>query len=399
MGFHASSCISSETDSTRAGQQVGQALREAFAGQPLTTVIVYATVVHDQRALLAAVRETVGPGVLIVGCSAQGVTGHGSVLEGGFAVGAMGLGGDSLRAATALQNEIQTEGVAKGRALASSLKSQLGQDPDLLFLLYDPLCGADVNQLLAGLRQEVSSPVMGGAAGQPSGPVAGTYQYHQEESFTQSAVALGLVGPFTADFGVSHGTTPTGIVMTLTRADGNRLLEFDGRPALDVWRETTGLQEDELLHQDHTAALAMGIEQAVQKNGRTENAYLIRAVFGLDPVAKAIVVPAAIPEGSKLLFHHRTARVVKEGAMAMGKDLSSRLNGKYPWAVLGFECGARTAPFLGPADTLEENVALQAMVAPRSPWLTIIPWGEIATLGGNEPTFCNYTYTLVALTQ
>jgi hypothetical protein len=398
MGFHAASCVSSDTDSVRAGQEVGKRLREAFAGQPLATVIVYATVVHDQKALLGAVREAVGPGVVIFGCSGQGVTGHGVVLEGGFAVGAMGLGGDSLRVAAAYEHHIQVEGADKGKRLAAELKRQLGQEPDLLFLLYDCLCGADVNQILAGVREEVACPVMGGAAGQPSGPVATTYQYYQEESFTQSAVALGLVGPFSADFGVSHGTTPTGLVMTLTRADGNRLLELDGRPALDVWRETTGLQEDELLHQDHTAALAMGIEKTIVKNGRKENTYLIRAVFGLDPVTKAIIVPASIPEGSKLLFHHRTARVVKEGAMVMGKEMTDRLAGKAPWAVLGFECGARTAPFLGPAETLEENVALQATVAPQSPWLTVIPWGEIATYSG-EPSFCNYTYTLVALTQ
>ena len=66
--------------------------------------------------------------------------------------------------------------------------------------------------------------------------------------------------------------------------------------------------------------------------------------------------------------------------------------------VLGFECGARTGPFLGPIETLAENKALQETVAPRSPWLTIIPWGEIAPYG-DEAAFCNYTYTLVALTQ
>jgi hypothetical protein len=398
MGCHASSCVSAETDSKRAGEFVGRTLREAFTGQRLAAIIVYATVNHDQQALLAAVREAVGPGVLITGCSAQGVIGHGQLLEGGFGVGAMGLGGESLKVAAACEHSIQADGVEKGRRLASSLKSQLGQDPNLLFFIFDPLCGADVNQLLDGLRQEVDSKVIGGAAGQTSGPVTRTYQYHGDGAFTQSAVAVGLVGPFGMEFGVSHGTTPTGLVMTLTRADGNRLLELDGRPALDVWRETSGLGADEPLHQDHTAALAMGIERETVHDGRKEKTYLIRAVFGLDTLTKAIIVPAAIPVGSKLLFHHRTAQVVKQGTLAMAKDLNGRLAGRQPWAVLGFECGARTAPFLGLADTLEENKALQEVVAPRSPWLTIIPWGEIAPYG-DEAAFCNYTYTLVALTQ
>jgi len=398
MGFHASSCLTAETDSRRAGHYLGKNLREAFTDHRLSVVIVYATINHDQDALLTAIRDEVGPGVIITGCSAQGVIGHGVILEGGFGVGAMGLGGDSLKAAVAVQHGIQSDGVAKGKALAANLRSQLGADPNLLFFLYDTLCGSDVNQLLAGIRQELPVPVIGGAAGQPTGPVATTYQYYGDKAYTQAAVALGLIGPFNTEFGVSHGTTPTGIVMTLTKADGNRVLELDGRPALDVWRETTGLREDEPLHQDHTAALAMGVERTIIKNGHQQSTYLIRAVFGLDPDTKAIIVPAAIPEGSKLLFHHRTARVVKEGSLAMGRDLHARLGDKRPWAVLGFECGARTAPFLGLADTLEENKALQDMVGSRSPWLTIIPWGEIAPYG-DDAAFCNYTYTLAALTQ
>src|SRR5207237_6418883 len=97
-------------------------------------------------------------------------------------------------------------------------------------------------------------------------------------------------------------------------------------------------------------------------------------------------------------FHHRTVPVVKEGTVAMGRELVARLDGRTPWAVLGFECGARTAPFLGPADTLEENLDLQRVVAPRSPWLGLLAWGEIAPCGG-EPAFHNYTYPLVVLTN
>ena len=53
MGFHASSCISAETDSRRAGQLVGRTVREAFTDHRLTAIIVYATINHDQDALLA----------------------------------------------------------------------------------------------------------------------------------------------------------------------------------------------------------------------------------------------------------------------------------------------------------------------------------------------------------
>jgi hypothetical protein len=186
--------------------------------------------------------------------------------------------------------------------------------------------------------------------------------------------------------------------MTLTRAEGNRLLELDGRPALDVWREAIGYGDGDVFKQEHSGALAMGIPRTIVKDGREQLVYLIRNAFGFDVKTKAVVVQAAIPEGTELMFHHRTVKVVKEGTAAMGEELRARLAGRQLWAVLGFECGGRTTPFLGPADTLDENLALQAVVAPQAPWLGLIAWGEVAPYDG-QPEFHNYTYPLVVLSQ
>jgi hypothetical protein len=368
--------------------------------QPLSAVIVYATVNHDQTALLQGVREGIGAGVRVVGGSAQGVMTNGAVREGGFVVGAMGLGGDSLTAAAARVDAVDQDGQGKGRLLARRLRQQLGAEPRLVLLVYDPLRGVDVNELLVGVRQEVDTTIVGGGASQPSGPVIRTYQYEGGQAFGNGAVALGLAGDFAVDLGVSHGTSPTGFAMTLTRARGNKLLELDGRPALEVWRESIGCSEHDALHQDQTAALALGVERRIVSSGRQEAVYLIRAVFGFDEESGAIVVQAAIPEGSRIMFHHRSVSVVKEGTAAMASELASRLAARQlrPWAVLGFECGARTAPFLGEAETLDENLGLQKAVAPRAPWLGLLAWGEIAPCGG-APEFHNYTFPLAVLSN
>jgi hypothetical protein len=315
----------------------------------------------------------------------------------------LGLGGEGLWVASARADAVHVDGEGKGRQLASSLVEQLGREPKLTILNYDPLGGVDVNQLLAGARQAVTSPIVGGAASQTAGPVpvVGTFQYHGEQAFDHGAVALGLAGDFSIDIGLCHGTTPTGITMTITRADGNRLLELDGRPALDIWREGVGF-EGEVFNQEHSGALAMGLEHRLVRDGREEVVYLIRNAFGFDAKTKAVVLQAAIPEGTEVMFHHRTVKVVKEGTAAMGEQLRARLakTGRRPWAVLGFECGGRTTPFLGPEETLDENLALQKAVAPGAPWLGLIAWGEVAPYyEGGEPLFHNYTYPLVVLSE
>ncbi len=64
--------------------------------------------------------------------------------------------------------------------------------------------------------------------------------------------------------------------------------------------------------------------------------------------------------------------------------------------VLGFECGARTLPFLGAEATQLENRALQARFSPDVEWAGVICWGEVFPVP-KRPGFHNYTYPLLAL--
>jgi hypothetical protein len=392
------SCLVEETDSMRAGLAAGRQLRQGFGREQLAAVIAYATINHDQSAVLAGLREALGPGVTVVGASGQGVMTRGSVLESGFVVGVMGLGGEGLVAASARSDDIQLDGAGKGRQLGQDLVRQLGRQPKVLILLYDPLRGVDVNEVLSGLRQEISAPIVGGAASQPAGPVAGTFQYHGDSAFEGGAVALALDGPFSVDIGLCQGVVPTGIVVTATRAEGNRLLELDGRPALDVWSQSAGVRDDDAFLQEHIGAVAMGVERSGPGDDREETLYLIRSAFGIDRQERAVILQAAIPQGTPIMLHHRTIEVVTKGAEAMARDLRARLAGRRPWAALGFECGGRTTPFLGPTETLDENLAVQKVVAPEAPWLGLITWGEIAPCGG-QAEFHNYSYPLVVFSD
>ncbi len=396
MDFFSKCYESPEPGSADTARAAADALIAAFDQTPLKAVVVYASVNHDQAVLLGTLRERLGSDVIILGCSSQGVVFQEGLHEGGYFLGVMGLGGDELRVAQASQVELAEDTRAKGRALAKDVRSQLPDVPKVLIVLYDPLCGADVEEMLAGVREIVDCPLVGAGAGQPWGPIVETFQYWGDQVHGHSVTALGLSGPFEADLGVSHGTAPTGVVMTLTRAEGNKLLELDGRPAIEVWREVTGCSDEQIYDQEYVSSWAVGVEREFDVDGKKQQAFVIRAAFGFDLDRNAVVVQAAIPEGTRIMFHHRSVPAVKDGALAMAKDLKQRLNGKEPWSVLGFECGARTSPFLGEGETLSENIEIQRVIGPQTPWLGMMAWGEIAPLG-NLPAFHNYTYPLLVL--
>ena len=400
MKMLATSFFSIEPDSSEAGHLAGESLVKHFGAQQLKAALVYSTMNHDLPILLEAIRSTLPKDVLVIGSSGQGVVGDADLTEEGMVVGVMGFGGDALRCASAMEREIQVEPREKGKALARRLKTDLGGEPGAVLVFYDSLCGLDVEALLAGMRSEIQCALVGAGSGQPWGKPIETAQLWGEEVLSHAVVALGLRGPFSTEIGICHGTVPTGIESVVTRADGNQVLEIDDRSAMRVWQEVTGCHDADFTHQSHMAAWALGLETThtvLGPNGiETKTERVIRGAFGFNLETGAMIVQAAIPEGTKVMMHHRTVEEVLNGTAAMAADLAARLRGRRPWAVLGFECAARTFPFLGPANTLEQHRRLRSQVAPETPWLGMMAWGEIGPCAG-KTAFHNYTYPVLVL--
>jgi small ligand-binding sensory domain FIST len=142
----------------------------------------------------------------------------------------------------------------------------------------------------------------------------------------------------------------------------------------------------------------VGVERTGKVEGPSgveeKTSRVIRGAFGFDMATGAMILQAAIPEGTNIMLHHRTVDEVLNGTKAMATELAERLNGRQPWAVLGFECAARTYPFLGPTNTRDEHLALRGAIAPNAPWLGMMAWGEIGPCVG-QTAFHNYSYPLV----
>ncbi|MDP9149914.1 MAG: FIST C-terminal domain-containing protein [Myxococcota bacterium] len=389
MAIFAHSATSTKVNSFDSGLELAREIRRAFGAERLAGLVAYSTVSHDQRAFLRGLREAVGAGVPVMGCSGQGVMGRGSVVEDGYAAGAMGLGGDALHLSASHVGEFQVDSAAKAKALGRALREQAAGPLQTVVLHYDPLCGADLEVFLAALQDEVQCPIVGGAAAEFWGPMQQTFQYANQEAFQHTAVAAGLSGAFTAEVDVCHGTSPVGIEMIVTKAEGNCVLEFDGRPALDVWQEFCHEAPE---HIDHSGAIGIGLPT------RDPDVYLVRCAFGVDEKRRAVIFQAGIPVGALVMLNHRTIRGALEGTAAMGQRLAARLRGKKVRAVLGFECGARTKPFLGKEMTLKENKDLQETLGAGPAWLGMLAWGEVAPFDG-RPGFVNFSFPVLALTD
>jgi hypothetical protein len=387
MSIFARSHMSFAAHSFDTGVDLARKIRDGFAGQRLEAVIAYATVNHDQNAFLSGIREIAGPNVPVIGCSGQGVMGRSDVTEEGYVAGAMGLGGASLDVACGCVEELQIDTRDKGHALGRTLRERATGPLRAVVVHYDPLCGADVEAFLQGLHDEVQCPIVGGAAAQFWGPMLKTFQYFDGRAINRAAVAAGLSGEFFVETDICHGTSPIGIEMTVTKADGTSVLEFDGRPALQVWQEFCSEAPE---HIDHSGAIGVGLPTS------DPDVYLVRCAFGVDKERQAVIFQAGMPVGCRVMFNHRTIQGAMDGTAAMGRRLQERLKGKAVRAVLGFECGARTLPFLGKELTRKENLAFQAAFKEDVEWLGMLAWGEVSLFDG-RPGFVNFSFPVMVL--
>ena len=380
------------SSSLETGREAAAAIARGFETPP-RIALCHLTVNHDQAAFLRGMREVLGSGVPVVGCSAQGVIGSGLATEDGYAATVLGLGGDSLSVADAAVTEIGVDTAAKGKALGRTLRAKLNAPPRAAIVFYDPLTGADADLFLRGLYGELECPIVGGGASHSFdyGALQETFQYFGDQVMGGGAVAIALGGELTVELGICHGCSPVGVEMTVTRASANILLELDGRPAMRVWRDICGetTPEDEGV----IATLGIGVHS---RNAAGEDEYLVRAAYAEDHETGGLVLGAAIPEGTRIMLHHRDVDEVLRGAEQMGRSVRDRLAGKRLRAVLCFECGARTKPFLGGEDTLKENLALQATVGADAAWFGGMFWGELFPVAG-RPAFHNYSYPILVL--
>jgi hypothetical protein len=387
MSVFARSVSSRGVNSFETGLDLGRRIRDGFGAERLAGVVAYSTVSHDQQALLNGIREIAGPTVALVGSSAQGVMARGAVIEEGYVAGAMGLGGESLQVTASSVEEFHLDSQSKAKALGRTLRDGAVGPLRAVVLHYDPLCGADVEAFIRTLYDEVGCPIVGGAAAEFWGPMQRTYQYANDRAFSHAAVAAGLSGEFTLETDICHGTSPVGIEMTITKAEGNKVLEFDGRPALDVWQEFCSAAPE---HIDHSGAIGIGLPTA------DPEIYMVRCAFGVDEARRAVIFQAGIPVGTRVMLNHRTIQGAMDGTVAMGRRMSERLKGKAVRAILGFECGARTKPFLGKDATLKENKALQDTLGSGPEWIGMLAWGEISMFE-RQPGFVNFSFPVLAI--
>jgi methyl-accepting chemotaxis protein len=355
-------------------------------------MVVFASTMQPLAEVLAPLQAAF-PGTCLVGASSAGEmteVGHrkGSValfaLAGDFEVHA-GLG-------RGLEANVER---AVSEAVATLPESVPAFSHRTAILLLDPLSGrSEEATLIASSLLGRGVRLAGGAAADDL-RMASTQVGLGSESTGDAVVVAMLYSKVPLGVGVSHGHIPLSEPMRVTRAEGPMVLELDGRPAWDVWREHT---------REHAAASGIDVDALVEAE---VGAYLLRYEAGIAtccgdykiraPLSRgphgALRFACGIPTGTRIrITESDSNRQLGSARCAVKRAREQIGNGPLAGALV-FDCACRSL-ILGTA--FGDAVRGMAEEVGGAPLVGLETYGEIALDAGDLSGFHNTTTVVLA---
>src|SRR5262245_53871311 len=373
--------FSTQSDARSSGREAAEGALAA-AGRAEAALLL-ATPAHASQlpGLLAAASDALSTRA-VVGASFHGVLAGGREHEGGPAVAVLAAAG--LPAEPFLIPDLAGEEALAGEQIAELLESD-PRPEDLVIALPDPRA-LQPDPLLEGLARSLGEATVVGAGAM--GAVADPpLQWCGERIVSGALAGLVLRGAKRPRIGVTQACRPATGLLTVTRARGNWILELDGRPALEVYREAAG----EPLAQDLRRA-ANHLLLALPRDACESLApgtYLVRNIAGFAPSENAFAIPERPAPGRRIALAHRDPETARDDLKAMLAGLA----GSPPACALYFDCCARGSGFLGAQDL--EAAYLEQALAP-APLLGLYGSCEFGPIAGSTELL-TYTGVLALL--
>jgi hypothetical protein len=304
----------------------------------------------------------------------------------------MAFASDKIRFHNYIVHGLKENSKKAGEQLGKIISS-LSEDPVILIMLPDGLT-VNSNAFFSAIEKNIKKPLLfsGGCASESLNALK-TYQFFNDQVFSDSASCILISGEVNIEMAISHGCTPIGVEKTVTRAEANRIYEINHEP---TWAFFKSYLPENV--EDFTAEVAGTLcicEKLPEELATNYDTHIVRA-----PAAKypddSVLMLAEIPTGSKIQLGRRDAEKISQNARKMAERIKRNLGNKKPIAVFHFDCAARGKLCFG-EEAKEKGIdVIQNVFDKDIPWLGLYSYGEIGPIGGKN-FFHNFTASLCVL--
>jgi len=328
---------------TAAGLAVHRALVAAET-TAADVALVFAGVRHEldnYAGVMNAVRRAI-PRATVIGCSATGVITGGEELESGDAVAVLVLAGEPKLPPPVLIGDIRRDARAAGARLGLAARRALGGDEQggAVALMVDP-AELDAADFVAGVAETAPNLLITGAGA--SGGEAGCRVFFEGEAHLDSCVALFIPRELNPSCGMTQGCQALGEALTITAAEGNLILELDGRPPVEaLQRALSDPRHGMLRHM--TPHLLAGIGE-LGSGGRSD--YVVRPFAVAEGKRSALAVVEPVRPGQTIRFTVRDAISARDDMKAMLDEQADTRGDNRPAFAIYFKCAGRGSELYG----------------------------------------------------
>lgn len=358
-------------------------------------VLINAGVGHELGGLFRAVRAQC-PKARVLAASCAGVVGREGPGESIHDVALMGISGEGFTVSH-VDGLFGSTSFDKGVELARGLQGS----PKPVRMIYLLASGIDIanDRVIAGIESVLGPDVtIFGATSSDQMQGVATFQAVDGTTYQHGAFAVGIWDPtLEVDTHATHGFVASGDPLTVTRAEGNRIIELDGRPAWPEFTRRLGLEASAM--EGDTIPIG-ALAEALPPALATEygNDHLLRVVTHHTEDGRLIYATDSTP-GTRLWLTVRDEdRIFADMDRMLGVMRRHRA-GQHPVAVFQADCLARGRRLFNRVMKEELVHRMQQPFAKDGsvpPWFGMYGFGEYARLGGRN-TYHNYTTALAAI--
>jgi hypothetical protein len=376
-------------DSKKAGEEAAKAALAELGSNTPDVVMLWHTAKHNPHQFHSGVRQVVGPKARIVGGYAAGCITKDKLGYEGYqgSVGALSLG--SIKLDMFIEQDLRKDGEkAVGKRLAQAIKSKdYSGSPNIVYM-YDtiknfrPDGGFDMNigtYFIDGMTEGlVTWPSAAGCGMIGNMQFNPTYQYFDDRVEQQAAwAAVFHGGGVRMDTVIMHGCKPASDYHTITKADGNVILEIDGKPALDMIAEMLGTSSGKAW-KDYPLFVTLGVNRGDKYGEYKEEDYANRLCMAIDENKKALIMfEPDLVTGTEVQLMRRSMDFKYIGERA--EKLYKSLDGRKAFFALYIDCAGRMGAFCGSQE--EEASEVQKVIGSKIPLLGVYTGVEIGDVG------------------
>jgi len=367
-----------------------QALQQGGITKP-DFVFVFATVGYNQQLLIQTIRDTTS-GAPLSGCSGEGVITQGMAAETNFGVCVMAIASDELRFANVRVKGMGLQAGLAGERLAAEVRPLLAKDAIACFLFVDGLV-FDFDPFRKAFEEslghETPLPLFGGLAAD-NWATRKTFQYHDDQIFSEGISCVLMSGSGRVAWGVNHGCVPIGTRRTITRSKGNIIYEIDGMPALEALKDYVE-NGSESQWNKLTLNLCLGFKtpEHIKKD---YGEFLVRYMMDKDDREGYVTIQSDVTDGTELWILRRDKDLIREGLQAVSRQIRGKLGNHKPKFVLQFECMGRGKVVFREEEKIELLRSLQEDIGSDLPWIGFYSYGEIGPIASYS---CIHNFTAV----